>query len=405
MENNNLILEAVSSARKQAELAMKDFDRKSAEIERLASRNIDLFGSNAVSRVTEIAEKSRDACDGLYVTLQALVVLVDEKCKPLVNDDTPAETIKEITSCISYLNSESKIKNNFTASLNNSAKSDVAQVTYIPSLNNQVIEKYWSNLYETLPEVIQRKIEEEKKTQQADYDKKVHLEKLRVEYKTAIVKYSKEVERIEKLREEEIAKEVEKLGCDEIDKCNEKYKENERRYRVNLEAKQKEIEEETRIMESLGKLAFIKKNACKQNISALSVQVHNFEEKIKANEREHQSELSKVKSTIAAEKQKITLAVKERYPLPEKPKQPKELRFYGLSPSEIAFESIKDSVYEFLLKQKNGKSIEYITSNCPVAADLSYKYLSGMLNSMKLQGMVKITKGKNGYLYKAIEEQ
>ena len=198
--SNKAILDVVESAKEKAKKAMKSFDAQCGVIQRKASRNIDLFGGSAVSSVADIAEKSREACDELYVSLQALVPFVDVACKDALDKDTTAETIKAVVECIAYLNSESKIKNNFTASFNSASLGDVARVSYFPSLTNQTIEKYWENLYESIPEVAEANKKKEQEKLDAETEKKIRLEKIKLEYRKANEKWRKEIEEINRIR-------------------------------------------------------------------------------------------------------------------------------------------------------------------------------------------------------------
>ena len=67
------ILQVVQMARSEAKRAEYEFDRRNSDIQRKASRNIDLFGGSATSQVADIARDARRACDDLFIAYQSLV--------------------------------------------------------------------------------------------------------------------------------------------------------------------------------------------------------------------------------------------------------------------------------------------------------------------------------------------
>ena len=145
------IMSVVRSARSQASSAERAFDRANDSIQRNASRSIDLFGGSASSRVADIARDARRACDDLYTAYQSLVQEVDSQCRPLLEDKPSLQAVKEVRDLIKWLNDESEIENNFTASLNGSSLGDVASARYVPSLSCKMIQRFWENKYDNWP--------------------------------------------------------------------------------------------------------------------------------------------------------------------------------------------------------------------------------------------------------------
>ena len=82
---------------------------------------IDLFGGRAVSRVADIASSVRKACEELYASYQSLVLMLDQQCRPLLNQKPSTRAVKEVMEMIKWLNSESEIGSNFSGSINGSA--------------------------------------------------------------------------------------------------------------------------------------------------------------------------------------------------------------------------------------------------------------------------------------------
>ena len=85
MDVSKQIMGYVSNAKRQVSSAESTYDSRASYIEIRSSSTIDLFGSDAVSRVAEIAKLTREASDDLYTTYQALVKLLDEQCRPLLD--------------------------------------------------------------------------------------------------------------------------------------------------------------------------------------------------------------------------------------------------------------------------------------------------------------------------------
>ena len=180
------MLEEVEKARIEARSAENLFDSRNSEIQRKANRNIDLFGGNATSRVVEIRSDARRACDDLYTTYQSLVETVDGLCRPLLQLEPSGEAIKAVCDLIKFLNEESEIESNFTASFNGSSLGNVANSKYVPSIENKMIQKFWQSQYASSPKAIEyenqrrKKAEEERKHKEAE-QKKAEAERKKIE--------------------------------------------------------------------------------------------------------------------------------------------------------------------------------------------------------------------------------
>lgn len=112
---------------------------------------IDLFGPNAVSRVADIASAVRKASDRLYTACQTQIPLLDALCRPLLDQNPSTKAVKEVTALIQKLNKESEISANFRGNINGGTFYDLVGVRYIPSLENQVIQRFWEERYSQMP--------------------------------------------------------------------------------------------------------------------------------------------------------------------------------------------------------------------------------------------------------------
>lgn len=207
MGNGEKILEAVRTAKAQAKSAERDYDFAAEMIAIRSERNIDLFGGTAVSQLADIAADSRKACDELYASYQMLVRMLDEQCKPLLNDETDAYAIKEVAEMIKWLNSESEIGANFSGTLNGSALGSLVDVKYFPSIENKMIEKYWLAKAEAHPE---HKAAEQKYHENQRKEREAEIAEKRVARERERLEREREREEERKARQEEEKRRQEK---------------------------------------------------------------------------------------------------------------------------------------------------------------------------------------------------
>lgn len=167
-ETSQKMLEAVRQTRSRAKAAEADFDRSSADIQWQASREIDLFGGDFHSRIVDLAAGSRRACDDLYASYQTLIESLDRSCRPLLEYGPSAEAIKAVWDLIVFLNDESEIENNFSASFNGASLGNVGSAKYVPKMSNKMIQKFWGDQYASTPEAqeAQRRRQEARQAEQ-----------------------------------------------------------------------------------------------------------------------------------------------------------------------------------------------------------------------------------------------
>lgn len=191
------MLEEVKKAKSEADRAEKLFDSRERAIQIKASRNIDLFGGDATSRVIEIRTDARRACEDLYTTYQSLVTSLDGMCRSLLAHEPGGETIKAVVDLMRYLNDESKIEDNCSATFNGMSLGSVANSKYMPSISSKMIQKFWESQYASTPYAVEiekkrkqdaaelRKRREEERKKEAERRRKVeeHQIKLSSEYK------------------------------------------------------------------------------------------------------------------------------------------------------------------------------------------------------------------------------
>lgn len=175
MDVSNQMLEAVANAKKQAKSAEEQFDFAAEMVNIKSSSNIDLFSGRAVSQVADIASSVRKACDELYASYQSLVLMLDQQCRPLLSLNPSTRAVKEVMEMIKWLNRESEIGSNFSGSLNGSNLGDLVNVKYFASMECQMIQKHWENMYSMMPGTAeedlafnQRQMEERRAAREAE---------------------------------------------------------------------------------------------------------------------------------------------------------------------------------------------------------------------------------------------
>lgn len=166
-EADEKILAEVKRVKAEASRAESLFDSRNRAIQRKASYSIDLYGGNATSRVVEIQADAREACDDLYTTYQSLVESLDCVCRPLLDYSPGGASIKAVLDTIQYLNEESKIECNFTASFNGTSLGNVANGKYVVRISNKMIQRFWETTYEASPYAAEQKKKRREAAEQA----------------------------------------------------------------------------------------------------------------------------------------------------------------------------------------------------------------------------------------------
>lgn len=269
------IIEEVENARVKAKSAERLFDSRNRSIQMKASRNIDLFGGDATSRVVEIRADARAACDDLYTTYQTLIESLDGMCRPLLAHNPGGEALKAVADIVRYLNDESEIESNFTASLNGSSLGNVANSKYVPSISNKMIQKFWESQYTSSPYAIEyekkrRKDAEEARIRREAERKKQEEQKRAEEQRKAIEKAQA------KTRMEKVVTEAEMMLSDYRQQLNSEGEKRMLALQLQIDEKLRSISEQIETYlkqyDSFGALRFSEKKRLAQEIEHLREQ-------------------------------------------------------------------------------------------------------------------------------------
>lgn len=348
------ILQAIERTREQAKEAENDFDIAEQHIQMMAENSINLFGGNTVSRVADIVAESKKACDNLYAAYQSLIISVDRMCRPFIEENPEPSAIKKVGELIEWLNNESEIENNFTASLNGSSLGGVASGRYIPSIECKMLENYWKDTYLNIPgireaeEIKKRETDEKRKKEQERFAKMAeeNEEKKKSElenYKKQIEDWKNECLRIKELR----VKKLEEMILSKSKIENEKIDEEHNLILGELEDKIKQvetqIEETTKEMHSLGFFELSEKYIKKKTIKSLNVEHEDLKQKVNAEEKSYTDKKEEMNLKIGQNKRDMEKQIEKQYPLPIEPKIPS-----GPCENEI----IKEVIIEFMQTNK-----------------------------------------------------
>ena len=110
------MLSAIQTIKESARQAEQEYDQRADALQKKANQTIDLFGGTAVSQIADLAAASKNICDQLYAAYQSLVTMLDGQCRPLLDQAPELTAVRAVRDTIQWLNSESEIENNFTAS-------------------------------------------------------------------------------------------------------------------------------------------------------------------------------------------------------------------------------------------------------------------------------------------------
>lgn len=317
------MLEEVKKAKSKASSAEKLFNSRNRSIQMKASPSIDLFSGYATSRVVEIQSDVREACDDLYATYQTLIEELDGMCRPLLDFSPNGEAIKAVADAIRYLNEESEIESNFTASFNGSNLGNVANSKYVPSISNKMIQKFWESKYAESPYAIE--YEKKKRIEVEKAKKRCEEERLRAEAERKKQAEQKRAEEQRKATEKVQAKaqmdkvvaEAERLISAYRQQLNSEGENRLRALQLQIDEKIRSISEqiETALKQrdSLGALRFSEKKRLAQEIEHLrerSVRLSNPQ--ILSTERE---KIQKIISVAVAEyESEINEYIGKRFP-------------------------------------------------------------------------------------------
>ena len=389
------LLQAAKIAKERAKRAEREFDNGSAAIQRKASISIDLFGGSAVSQVADIASDTKKVCDALYASYQTLVKMLDEQCRPLLDQNPDYTAVREVRDLIKWLNDESEISNDFTASLNSQSLGGVASGRYFPSIENKMIQSFWENKYEMLPgreEAEAAKRREDAKN--AELRKKEREEK----YKEDLTKYEKEyglwkekADEIENVRKKELNNALDSAKTTRKSEIEYKYKNAVDSSKKEILICEKKREQEEEKLKSLGFFKLSEKKSTRAFISELTEKINSETKKIETAKETYVEENKNFDSWCEAEKKKLKEKIDNKYPLPPQPRKPFALPNGGNARTEadnLVANSIKEAIVAGMIPG-NLYSVTDLMMEIPELDDLPTQRVAAYLRQLMSEGYIE----------------
>ncbi|MBR3818135.1 MAG: hypothetical protein IKJ41_03210 [Clostridia bacterium] len=381
--------------------AKRKFDSGNRLIQSKVSRSIDLFGGTATSQVSEIAADCRRLCDNLYATCQTHVAILNETCRPLLEDSIPITSVESIWKMICKLNEESEITNNFTASLNSKNMGDVATVQYHPTIESKMIESYWEAKYKNWPgrekyeqELQDAKIKKEKEKKEAA-DKKKNSDE--TAYAEALAEWNEIAEKTEKKRQAAIKEKEEQereLTIRKIEANLEMVINDQEKIKQECTEK---LEETKTLMAGLRFYQILDKKKCQKAINDLTARVNSAEQTIIQARQKHDEDLQQLDKIVKRGMSKVKASIIKKYPLPRKPRIPLSMRFSDVSPVQLVNEAMKTDIIDTLVK--NGElTCSELQKKCPSLGDLTLARIKNWVDELEREGEIKRKEKKvDGY--------
>lgn len=389
------MLQVVRSARDEAGSAERAFDRANSDIQWKASRSIDLFGGDATRRVADIARDARRACDDLYSAYQSLVRIVDEQCRPLLDQDPALSAVKEVRDLIKWLNDESEIENNFTASVNSYDLGGVASARYVPTMDSKMIQRYWENKYAMWPgraeqeareaeEAAERRRRQEEARRAAQEEEKKRLEAEMAEYEKLHREWEAEKRAVEDRRRAAVQTaldgEVRQLK-QEAERSYISKKKALSADRADSEAKKSAAEAK---LPTLGFFAFSEKSQCRKVIKEMTERIARLEGELAANDRWYEEEKRSIGSRTESLRAKLSRDMERRYPIPAEPRKPRQSLLgstAGLTAVQVANRSVQQAILDWM-EPGMLYTIPEIVEGCPACADLTNQRVSALVRGL-----------------------
>ena len=293
------ILQYVAQSRERAEKAERDFDVKNLRIQRKADRTIDLFGGSATSQVVDIASDARRACDDLYSAYQMEIQLLDEACRPLLDSQPQPslEAVKSVCALIKWLNDESEIENNFSASLNSHGLGQVASAKYVPTMANKMIQRYWEAKYDSWPGRAEELAAEKEKRRQAAEQAKLR----KAEEQARREEVARQKAAAEERERNEIAQRIDKKVAElnvRIQNAEQTISSSEKQTNETIAQEQERIAAMQAERDRLGFFKIKEKKALDQEIAELRQQIEQIKENHDQIQAENQEEIEETNEKL-----------------------------------------------------------------------------------------------------------
>jgi len=400
------ILDIVEDYRRQAKSAEREYDRGASHLQYKASRSIDLFGGTATSQVVEIASDARRLCDTLYAAYQTFVRMVDEECRPLLTEEPSLEAVKAVRDLVTWLNEESEIENNFTASFNSHDLGQVASAKYVPTMESRMIQSYWEGKYDRYPgraeaEAKAREAARERQRIQEEENRKRRQE-AQEQYKKDLAQWETENARVmqerSRIRDAALPEKQSELEREEQDR----YRCEQQALYARRDQIDRAIAAASQELPTLGFFQFSRKRELNRQLEQMRIDRSKAEAAMYGLENAHRQRLGEIPARMDAFRKELDADLERRFPAPAKPREPGLYSSAAVSAVQIAHEGIKREIYDALLENGGLMTITEIMQQCPAAADLTNMRVSAIVRQMLSEGSVERVEEKRKAYFRAV---
>ena len=332
-----MIIDICRKIDKEAKDAESNFDYEARAIERDAAKPINLYGGSATSQALKLTMRAKEASDELYTTYQSLVERLNKQCTPLLSENPDTVALVYVFNLMKWLNDESAIENNFSASLNSHDFGQFASVKYSATLENKMHQKKWEQEaksrsdysdaqkeYQSIKrkEAEDKRKEEEKKRERIrkiKEEKKQQHQKKYDERKAALQKWLCEYDAVKMTRQRLLDSALNKKRKLLEEQALESFT-SEKDGHINminaLKAERENYEEELR---QCGLFALSDKRALKNLIKANNAEIQRCQNSINHAQTEYDNSRSAIDNKLEIYKQIEEKNINQEYPYPKKP--------------------------------------------------------------------------------------
>ena len=406
------MMDCVELVRDRAKRAEQAFDSANSRIQSRASYTIDIFGGDATSRVADIARDARRACDDLYTSYQSLIRTLDETCRPLLSQDPDLRAVREVRDLIKWLNDESEIENNFTASFNGRNLGDVASGRYVPSMECKMIQRYWEDKYDLWPgraeaeakaraeEAERRRIAAEARKKREEEERKQAEAQMEV-YKKEYAAWEQKKNELEIKRRQEVEERLAREVADKKEQLKRTYREKKDAPNGRLAAAQERKKQAEETLASLGFFAFGAKKENKQIIRETTEQIAQIEGELAMLDRWNRDQHQKIDTTKGKRKKELEQAAERKYPIPpapRKPRMPLSTSFGGAEPTPvmIANRAIQQDILDHM-EPGVLYTITDIQQMVPSCEDLTNQRVSALIRQLVPDQIERVEERRMAY--------
>lgn len=394
------MLQAVRMAKESASRAEREYDRGASMLQMRASRSVNLFGGSAVNHVADLASESKKICDSLYATYQTLVKMVDDQCRPLLDQGAEYIAAREVRDLIKWLNDESEIENNFTASLNSHDLGGVASRRYFPSIENKMIQSFWETKCDMWPgraeaeaAAHRQKAEEEAaRKRKAEEIARRQEEQESAQYVAALAAYKKEHDQWElkvseatRARSSALNAAVEKAKETYLSSLETSYNTTYQKASNDKAAFQKQLADTEALLASLGAFKFSEKKAAKKKIQELSAKIQEASARMMTAENTYSTAKSNLNVWVNKMRSQLQPGIDKSYPIPTEPKAPRQPR--RISASNPYDKYIMETILECMVPGKKYSYEDFRRANMELD-ELSGQKLAYFLRRLDVDGLI-----------------